>query len=80
MSETSYYQSKRSGDLAMELTAEEHRQLVAGEREVAALLPKLDQLEKCGANCQLLRQQITETLDRSANLRQFFKPSNAQPY
>lgn len=62
------------------LTPEQMATLTKDAREVQALLPDLDNLEKCGADCSLLRQAITDVLDRSANLREHFKPPATSMY
>jgi len=56
------------------LTPERVVELKQAQRALHDVLPDIDALEQCGADCQIPREQWQLAQDRIANLLKFFSP------
>lgn len=58
----------------LQLTVDELNTVLQAERILHDLLPQLDHLEKCGRDCELLREQLQVTQEQIQSLRTHFAP------
>lgn len=56
----------------IKLTNEEESALMSGERQLLEVLPILDQLDACGADCAERRQRVAQLLGILQELRKQF--------